>query len=142
MRDELIPYIDNKYSTDTTRRIIAGHSLGGFFALYAMFQYENEPLLFSGIVAASPSIWWENAYLLKLEKQLSENRNDLPISLFLSAGSDEGVTNMLDVEMNQRLVSRGYQHFRSKYINFKNKGHEGASIPGFIDGIKFTLNHR
>ena len=141
IRDELIPYVDASYTTDTSSRIIAGHSLGGFFVLYAMFQNNSDLPLFSGIIAASPSIWWENAYLLELEQELAEKTDDLPVSLFLSAGSDEGITNMLDIEMRERLLNREYPSFNSNYINFKDKGHEGASIPGFVEGIKFTLNN-
>lgn len=140
IRDELIPYVDSNYSTDTTQRIIAGHSLGGFFVLYAMFRQNNNNELFSGFVAASPSIWWDNAFLLKSEKEYSETHTDLPVKLFLSAGSDEGITNMLNSEMRERLESRGYADFQTKQMNFENKGHEGASIPGFVEGIKFVLN--
>ena len=141
IRDELIPYVDSCYSTDSTQRIIAGHSLGGFFVLYAMFQSENETSTFSGVIAASPSIWWVNAYLLGVEKDYSEIHTDLPVSLFFSAGSDEGVTNMLNSEMKERLINRGYNSFRTEQMNFENKGHEEASIPGFTEGIKFLLSN-
>ncbi len=140
IRDELIPYVDANYSSDTTQRIIAGHSLGGYFALYAMLRQTNSSKLFSGVVAASPSIWWENAYLLQLEKEYSETQTDMDVKLLFSAGSDEGVTNMLNSEMRERLENRGYENLQSEQVNFKNKGHEGASIPGFVEGIQFIFN--
>ncbi|HTI92847.1 MAG TPA: alpha/beta hydrolase-fold protein, partial [Puia sp.] len=33
---ELIPFVDRTYRTDTTSRTIMGHSLGGYFTLYAL----------------------------------------------------------------------------------------------------------
>jgi hypothetical protein len=50
-REELIPHIDAKYRNQTTGRTLLGHSLGGFFTLYTMFQTGNDP---AGRLAA----WW------------------------------------------------------------------------------------
>ena len=142
LRDELLPHVESNYSVDTTQRIIAGHSLGGFFTLYAMFQSENETPLFSGYIAASASIFWVDGYLFGLEEQLSDKSDDLNCSLYLSAGSDEGVSiNVLIEEMYERLKSRNYPNFQTEYNIFKRKAHEGASIPGFVEGIKFNLNN-
>lgn len=53
---ELIPYIDQHFSTDTSRagRFIEGYSMGGFAALYLGFNY---PGLFSKIGAHSSALW-------------------------------------------------------------------------------------
>ena len=53
---ELIPYIDQHFSTDNTRdnRFIEGYSMGGFAALYLGFNY---PELFSKIGAHSSALW-------------------------------------------------------------------------------------
>ena len=142
LRDELIPHVDANYSTDTTSRIIAGHSLGGFFVLYALFQNEIQSPLFSGFIAASPSIFWVDGYLFGLEHEVSEITHEFPVSLFMSAGNDEGVvTNVLAMEMDSRLASRNYTGFKTEYENFKGKSHEAASIPGFINGLQFVLNN-
>ena len=53
LKTELIPFIEKNYSADPSRRALMGSSLGGLFALYAMF---TEPKLFSGYVAASPAV--------------------------------------------------------------------------------------
>ncbi|MNO31721.1 Endo-1,4-beta-xylanase Z precursor [compost metagenome] len=53
---ELIPYIDGKYSTNTTRagRYVGGASMGGYASLYLGFNY---PDLFSRIGAHSAALW-------------------------------------------------------------------------------------
>ncbi len=141
LRDELLPHVESNYSIDSTQRIIAGHSLGGYFSLYSLFQSKNETPLFSGFIAASASISWVNGYLFGLEKQLSDKLDDLNCSLYLSVGSDEGVsTNVLIEEMYERLKNQNYPNFRAEHKVFKGKAHEGVSIPGFIEGLKFNLN--
>jgi predicted alpha/beta superfamily hydrolase len=59
MKKDLIPTVESEYRADGSRRILAGHSLGGLFVLHALFHDTD---LFHGYVAASPSIW-EATYL-------------------------------------------------------------------------------
>jgi len=143
IKKELIPHVEDNYSTDTTSRHILGHSAGGFFVLYAMLNDENPAhSVFKGYIAASPSIHWVNGYLFDMEQELSERTNDFCCSLFISTGSDEGVAvNVLAIEMYERLLNRNYIGFEIDYRNLKDKAHEGASIPGFVEGIKYTLNN-
>src|SRR6185503_18883049 len=58
---ELIPEIEKKYRVQPYR-ILAGHSLGGLFAIHAMIA---KPGLFNSYVAVSPALQWENAEALK-----------------------------------------------------------------------------
>ncbi|WP_052513659.1 alpha/beta hydrolase [Bosea sp. LC85] len=44
-------------ATDPTRQALVGHSLGGLFALHALF---TRPGQFQFYVAGSPSIWWND----------------------------------------------------------------------------------
>src|SRR6185503_17561259 len=50
---ELLPYIDKTYRTDTSNRALMGHSLGGYFTLYALEQAMlRKNSLFKNYVAA------------------------------------------------------------------------------------------
>ena len=53
---DLIPHVDEKYRTISTRRarMIAGLSMGGYGALRLAFRH---PELFGAVAALSPSIW-------------------------------------------------------------------------------------
>lgn len=70
------------------RRVLVGHSLGGLFALQALF---GRPELFSGYVAASPSIWWDRDAVRAGADALPERlaRLDAPVRLLLTAGGAE-----------------------------------------------------
>ncbi len=53
---ELIPEIEKTYRTQPYR-VLAGHSLGGLFAVHAMI---TKPDLFNSYVAVSPALNWDN----------------------------------------------------------------------------------
>jgi uncharacterized protein len=48
--DELIPVVEHDYLADPSRRILAGHSLGGSFAAFALFE---TPDLFDAFIIGS-----------------------------------------------------------------------------------------
>ena len=53
---EIIPSIENKYLSSKRRYILCGYSLAGLFSLWAAYQTD----IFTGVVAASPSVWYPN----------------------------------------------------------------------------------
>lgn len=52
--DEVIPEFEKEYPLEERRYFVAGYSLAGLFAMWA--GYETD--VFSGVVAASPSVWY------------------------------------------------------------------------------------
>ena len=56
--DELLPYLDRRYRT-APLRVIAGHSLGGLLAIYAL---GHRPELFTGYILMEPSAWWNRGH--------------------------------------------------------------------------------
>ncbi|MBX5182223.1 MULTISPECIES: alpha/beta hydrolase-fold protein [unclassified Rhizobium] len=86
IENELIPRIAEMVTLDPLRRSLFGHSFGGLFTLYALFE---RPGLFANWIAASPTIYWENSEILNNEAQ----RQLIPGNsafLHLSAGEYEG----------------------------------------------------
>jgi predicted alpha/beta superfamily hydrolase len=84
---ELLARISEMTVLDPRRRTLFGHSFGGLFTLYGLFE---RPGLFSNWVAASPAIYWEGSEILNNEAQ----RQPAPLGhsnfLHLSAGEHEG----------------------------------------------------
>jgi predicted alpha/beta superfamily hydrolase len=83
---DLLPQIAAKVSVDPDRRALFGHSFGGLFTLYALFM---RPALFGKWIAASPSIYWEDGEILKVEAQRDITPGKTSF-LHLSAGGYEG----------------------------------------------------
>jgi hypothetical protein len=64
LTEELRPAIHRLHPIDAQRQTLYGHSLGGLFALEALFKH---PGTFQTYVASSPSIWWNGRALLRRE---------------------------------------------------------------------------
>lgn len=83
---QLLPHLDGMVRLDATRRSLFGHSFGGLFTLYALFE---RPGLFANWIAASPSIHWEGSEILNNEARRQRPAGNAAF-LHLSAGEYEG----------------------------------------------------
>jgi len=82
--DELLPTIDKRYRT-RHYRVLAGHSLGGLFAVYALM---NRPEVFNGYLAISPSLWWDEQALVKAAGPFLTAHGDLSADLYIAIGNE------------------------------------------------------
>ncbi|KQQ77998.1 esterase [Rhizobium sp. Leaf321] len=83
---QLLPRLAELVLLDPARRSLFGHSFGGLFTLYALFE---KPDLFANWIAASPTIYWEGSEILNNEaRRQMVAGND--VMLHLSAGEYEG----------------------------------------------------
>ena len=107
LENELIPFIDKKYST-TTYRTYVGHSLGGLAVINTLI---TRPHLFSNYVAIDPSMWWDDQALLKKAKSQFEEIEFKNKSLFI------GIANTLpdngDITSIESDTSKTTIHIRS-----------------------------
>jgi predicted alpha/beta superfamily hydrolase len=78
LQHKLQPEIARRYPVDPNRLSLYGHSFGGMFALHALF---TRPELFSHYVSASPSLWWQDRYLLNEERVFMQRAQAGQLSL-------------------------------------------------------------
>lgn len=83
IKDEVQPFIDNNYKTNSVKTII-GQSLGGLLATEILFM---QPQLFDNYIIISPSLWWSNESLLKITPEGYEDEK----SIYIAVGK-EGIT--------------------------------------------------
>lgn len=137
---ELIPYIDKTYRTDTVNRTLMGHSLGGYFIIFAMEEGLTKPnSTFNNFVSASPSLYYGNQYLIKTLQSINSN-NLIQQKLFLTIGADE--------LKEDKTIPEYFNSFESIIGNKKNKnivlkteifptfGHMDTAIPTFIKALE------
>ena len=86
IEDELTPFLAERLPIDPDDRTLVGVSLGGFFALHALF---SRPGAFRRCVAVSPALYWGEGHVFRLEADFAERATDLPANLFLAAGGLE-----------------------------------------------------
>jgi len=90
VEQELLPYLDRTYRTDTTQRTLMGHSLGGYFTLFALVEaLKTGRHAFSAYVAASPTLVYDQGYLLHELAQLTSPPPPNPLSVYLTSGTQE-----------------------------------------------------
>ncbi len=88
IQQELVPLIDADYRTDPVDRTLLGHSMGGNFAVYTLFQ---RPQLFQRYVVADGGV------NLNEEQHYAEHHDSLPVRLHLVMDdklSDEDVASL------------------------------------------------
>jgi uncharacterized protein len=82
---ELIPWVEATYRT-APYRVFAGHSFGGLFALT---EFVDRPGLFGATIAASPSLDWDDDYILHRTAKFLDGRKELRHTLYVTMGDEE-----------------------------------------------------
>ena len=75
---DLKPAIERGFPIDQSRQALFGHSFGGLFALHALFTRSQ---MFQSYIAASPSIWWNECFVLEEERAFAAAIRGKPQSL-------------------------------------------------------------
>jgi len=97
IQDRVKPDIEKRFRIDRTRQTLAGHSLGGLFTLRTLI---NHPDWFQTYLALSPSIWWNDALLLKEAATLSPSPAQRAARVYIGVGElEEYLTAKYRVEM-------------------------------------------
>lgn len=126
---ELIPHVDNTYRT-APFKVLYGASNSGFFSVYALV---NNPLLFNGYLASSPSLSHIPAEIQQKIKSgplktLTENR-----FLHIIYSDDEGLTESVS-EFSRVMEDHKPESFTYKVDELVNQGHVPA-----MDFTQFLL---
>ncbi len=87
LREELMPEVKRRYRT-TDETAIVGESLAGLFVIETFLL---EPDLFETYLAFDPSLWWNNADLVKRAPGLLQARPDLKKKLYFASSDEKGI---------------------------------------------------
>jgi len=120
LRDELIPFVESDYRIDEDNRMLSGHSFGGLFSLYALFQ---APDLFRKYFIGSPSIYFSDELPISYERKYAESHTDLDAEVFMSVGGLETRTARHVGQMAELLRSRNYRSLILETKVFENESH-------------------
>ncbi|MDW0358543.1 alpha/beta hydrolase [Vreelandella venusta] len=130
----LMPAVAERFPVDANHQSLYGHSFGGMFAIYALF---TRPDLFNHIVAASPSLWWNNSYLLKHERDFRQQVeagevNAIHHSLSLVVADNDSLQNQQDAsQLYQRIEALSAYGLRSSFHTVEGEDH--MSVPFVLE---------
>lgn len=142
---ELQPYIDKKYHTNLQKTII-GQSLGGLLATEILF---TKPYLFDKYIIVSPSLWWNDGFLLKGNPEILSEKYTHPISIYIGVGK-EGLTPGLDhhvMEIDANLLYDKIKQSNSKTIKvffdyLPNENHATVTLPAVFNAFRILYPQR
>lgn len=111
---ELQPYIEKKYKTGRSKTII-GQSLGGLLATEILLK---KPEMFDKYIIVSPSLWWDDASLLKLSSAVLEETFKQQTDIYIGVGKEglapSDIPHVMEVDAN--LLAEKLRASKSKNL--------------------------
>jgi gluconolactonase len=135
LETELMPFVETNYPADGTRRGLMGNSLGGLFALYAMF---TKPQLFAGYAAGSPAVTYANRGAFDDEAAFASRRTELPVKLYISVGDQEPLSTPVQ-EIVRRIRDRNYRGLTFESRLIAGERHSGNKPEALNRGMRFLF---
>lgn len=132
--DEVLPAVRAAHRTLPTT-VLAGHSFGGLFALYAA---ATTPGAFTGYVAMSPALQWSNAeYTVSLADALLGHKQ--AARMFVTSGGLEPPIDVNTQKLIARLDSTAHPNLALQYRRYPDDTHGLTPMPSLIDGLRFIF---
>lgn len=137
--DELTPWLADNFPVDPRDLALAGSSFGATLALHAMF---TRPGAFTRHLAISPSLWWADRHLVRLEEDYARGHADLATRLYLCVGEAEEAqapeARMVSAfsAFAERLGRRAYPSLRLTHEILRGETHVSVFNAGICNGIR------
>ena len=145
IEQELLPMVEAEYRASPGDRALLGHSAGGMFALYTLWQ---EPRFFRRFVVGSPPLGWGEEALFTLESDYAREHDSLPVRVFLGTGSEEEtkvtpLDALVSVSAFRRFTAvmerRQYKELALTSQVFEGQTHCTVVAPLFLEGIRYVF---
>lgn len=149
LEKEVIPYIDDKYSS-TPHRVLIGHSLGGLFVFNALI---DKPHLFSNYLNIDPAMFWQDGAFAQEVMDSLETKNFKGKKLYLATANNytSWITEeTIDADTSEIAVMTKYSLDFEKSLDkikpqnlaiqnhyYKNEIHGSVPVPATVDAFKY-----
>lgn len=144
LKEQVFPYVENKYSADPAKRTYVGSSLGGLFGAYALL---TQPDLFANYLLVSPSLWYNDHYMFQLEASKKRVVPKQFTQVFISAGEletpkDAGIKNNLFTDAQkfaQKVQAWQSPNVSIQFYPVKDAFHSMTFPDSIVRGISWML---
>lgn len=86
LAQHVLPQVEARYRTDPAQRAFAGHSYGGLFGAFVLL---TRPAMFQRYILSSPSLWFDQHVIERIEAAYAIVHADLDARVLLSIGAHE-----------------------------------------------------
>ena len=118
---ELFPLIEREYRVDPSDRGLFGHSAGGNFAAWVLF---NTPEVFQRYLIGSPFLRWDEGLAYRQEAAYAERHSALSARVLLSIGSEEAQVRVAGLmRLRDAMESRNYEGLDLACTIFEGETH-------------------
>jgi predicted alpha/beta superfamily hydrolase len=134
--------IGKRFKINLDRQSLFGHSLGGLVALHTLY---SRPQAFYSIVAASPSIEWNEQGILREERdfaaRLTGGKVNPPSRLMVVVGDVDRDDNP-DVAQAcaKRLELLSGYGLRTRFLRFEREGHMSVPARAVTETLRFVTD--
>ncbi|MGC3998500.1 MAG: alpha/beta hydrolase-fold protein [Anaeromyxobacter sp.] len=132
---ELIPWVAARYRTGPFK-ILAGHSMGGLFALHALAA---RPGLFQAVLAVSPTLSWNEDEPARKLRALVAAQPALKATVVVTLG-DEGPALARQLEAVREAMKQAGPDLRFAALQQPGEDHATTPFGGFYQGLKFVFD--
>lgn len=145
LTQQVLPYMDQHYHTAPGNRTLLGHSLGGYFVLYALAEgLRTQASAFAHYVAASPSLYYSNDYLQRTLAGLPVAPTTPAQTVFITVGSREVTRGDAGSRASKATFEAFIQELAASKFSavtltrtiYPNYGHLETAIRTFVEGCR------
>lgn len=142
LETELLSSLGQKYRT-ADYHVLSGHSLAGLFSSYVALTPDTR---FNAAISISPSLWWDNNWLVHESAKLAVAKRTKPMRWFLSIASEPNemasafaaqITQLQDTLGNSPSVkppsTKMLQWFDKR---FPEETHDSTPLIGNVEALK------
>lgn len=88
LRQQVIPFVLKRYRVDPNQKVFVGHSYGGLLGAHILL---TRPDTFNSYILSSPSLWFDQGYMLQQAKQYRAAKGNFNATVQLYAAEYEQI---------------------------------------------------
>lgn len=131
---ELRPWVEKRWRINPQRQALFGHSYGGLFTTWL---FMTAPGAFQHFYASSPSVWWNDRYLLRMAKNWQPDKGKAQLSV--SVGSYEQSLQPQEARLPEEKRATLLKHRGQRAMVDGNREMANALIAKAPTRVDFTL---
>ncbi|WP_343818158.1 alpha/beta hydrolase [Colwellia asteriadis] len=136
---DVISYIEKNYRAKPNDRAFVGNSLGGLLGTYILL---TKPELFNHYILGSPSYWFDEHMIFKLETAFQRSKKVIEANVFIAIGEREtiGLDSNYDMvgdseKFYQQVLAWQQPKLNAKLLIIKEANHQTAFPTTVIQGL-------